>query len=157
MVTTTASPKTAPMSVPGPVARRTNMAMKKSPNKGAVRRLTTLNATSRRLPWTIPTPELSRTTTTPTSTEMYLASLTWSVSTCCRFGLRNRSKKSTVITEQEEFMPEERLDMAAANSPATTRPLRPMGMPNAMKRGKRVSASLRIVWPSGTRCGLARK
>ena len=59
--------------------------------------------------------------------------------------------KSTVMTEHEEFTPEERLDIAAASKPATTSPLIPTGIPRAMNRGKRVSASARMVWPSGIR------
>ena len=65
--------------------------------------------------------------------------------------------KSTVITEQAELTPEERLDMAAASKPAMTNPLNPGGNPRAMYRGKSRSASARIVWPSGTRWGWARK
>ncbi len=65
--------------------------------------------------------------------------------------------KSTVITDEDELTPEERLDMAAARSPATTSPLSPAGRPTAMNWGNSRSASPRIVCPSPTRCGLRRK
>lgn len=54
--------------------------------------------------------------------------------------------KSMEITEQEELMPEDRLDMAAASSPATTSPLTPTGNPMAINRGKSWSALAIIIW-----------
>ena len=65
--------------------------------------------------------------------------------------------KSTVITEQEELIPDERLDIAAAVNPATTSPLMPTGNPITMNREKSWSASLKITCPSGNRYGRPRK
>ncbi len=65
--------------------------------------------------------------------------------------------KSAVMTEHDEFTPEDKLDMAAANSPATTSPLIPGGNPTTMYRGKSLSAALATVCPSASNSGWMRK
>ncbi len=105
------------------VDQRTNMAMKNSPNKGAASGLTILYDKSSKLPGTMPTKRLKPTTTTPMPTDRTRSNHAWFAS-CGLGGLRHpsRTKKSTAITEHDELMPAERLDMAAANRPATTSP-----------------------------------
>ena len=58
-----------------------------------------------------------------------------------------------MITKQDEFIPEERLDIAAASSPASTNPENPIGSPITIKRGNNKSASLMIVEPVGIKSG----
>ena len=49
---------------------------------------------------------------------------------------RNSKTKSLVITDEVEFIPDDRLDMAAANKPEITRPVNPTGNPVEMNFGK---------------------
>ncbi len=58
------------------------------------------------------------------------------------------------MTVAEEFNPADKLDMAAAMMAAAINPVTPVGNPTKMKRGKRVSASLKIVVPSAIMDGL---
>ena len=49
---------------------------------------------------------------------------------------RNSEMKSVVITDEVEFIPDDRLDMAAANKPEITRPVNPTGNSVEMNFGK---------------------
>src|SRR5690606_23228002 len=54
--------------------------------------------------------------------------------------LLNLFKISSEITEEVEFKPEDKLDMAAAKIPAATSPDMPTGKPTRINLGKRLSA-----------------
>ena len=124
----------APHQTPMALLDLTNMARKNSTKSGATNKLTTLFATSNRFPETCSTIKLKATTTKPMMTEIQRAMTILDFSSGSTE--RNSKTKSLVITDEVEFIPDDRLDMAAANKPEITRPVNPTGNPVEINFGK---------------------
>ena len=71
--------------------------------------------------------------------------------------LRKRTMKSSVMTREEEFIPDDRLDMAAARTAAMITPVMPAGRPTITKRGNRRSAPVTRLADSVNNSGCAVK
>ena len=72
------------------------------------------------------------------------------------FGIK-RFRISSLMTDEDEFNPDERLDIAAARIPDATNPEIPTGKPTSINFGNKLSACSVKVCPSLRKCGLLRK
>lgn len=118
-------PVIAPSQTPSGRAKGMNRAKTNRQKMGVVSRLEVFWVIAVMLPGIAPMNELPTTTNRPMEKARNCEARTWPVSD---LGLKpNRSKKSVITTAVMEFTPESRLDIAAANIPATTRPEMPGG------------------------------
>ena len=110
----------APHQTPMALLDLKKMARKNSTKRGETNKLTTLLATSNKFPETWPTIKLSIMTIRPiiTETQRAMSILDFSSGSTDR----NSEIKTVEITDEVEFKPDDRLDIAQANKTEITRP-----------------------------------